>query len=115
MQIADESGWLQVVFGIVLTFLGGAWIHLQRQIGRLRSVTDRHTERIAENTQAIAVNSAIREETASRHREMMARFDKLESDLDGGLEKIAEKLAASESTLHTRINDLWKSKGKGVD
>lgn len=117
MQIADEHGWLQVVFGIISTVLGAAWVYLQRQISRLRGGLDKHAEQINENTRAIAVNSAIREENIKRHGEMMTRFDRLEqtirdgfeksdADLKAGLEKMDDKLEAAKDVLHTRINDV---------
>lgn len=112
MQIADEHGWLQVVFGIISTVLGAAWVYLQRQISRLRGGLDKHAEQINENTRAIAVNSAIREEAAKSHQEMAMWIGNLERDIKAGFEKIDSKLEASEATLHTRINDLWKSRGR---
>lgn len=117
MQIADDSAWLQIVFAAALTVLGGSWVYLQRQMGRLRAITDKHAEQINVNTRDIAVNSAIRQELADRHKEMMGEFRALEQtitygferrdqDLKTGLEKMDDKLKGAEDKLHTRINDL---------
>lgn len=112
MQIADEHGWIQWV----LAGFASAWLisfgWLVRMVSSVRRHSETNREKIVENSQAIAVNSALREETNKRYTELIAKLDAMAKEYRDTLSEMEKEYRKELGIIHSRINDILAVMGK---
>lgn len=112
MQI-DEHGWVQWA----LAGFASAWVIVSGWLVRMISSVRRHSEanrdKIIENSQAIAVDNALRGETNKRYAEIVVKLDAMAKEYRDGLEAMEREHRKELGDIHSRINDILRVMGKG--
>lgn len=117
MQIADEHGWVQWALGGIAALGSIVTAYVLRMIGSVRRqatadfltvrlMSESNRDLITKNTQDIAVNSALREESNRRYAELQKQLSEMGREIWAKLDTMQEISREERAKVNSRIDDI---------